>query len=250
MLRLRFLLAAAAVLVLTACGTGPGAADRTLTVFAAASLTDPLTALAREFEAAHPGIAVDLGLAGSSDLVAQITEGAPADVVALADEPSLAPLVDAGLVPADPPIIATNTLTIVAAPGAAAGVTGLADLAAPELSVVVCAPQVPCGAASRTVLDIAGVELTPVSEESKVTDVLGKVTSGEADAGLVYVTDARAAGDVVDVVAFPESAAAVNRYPAAVVADAAEPEAAQDFVDLLASEQGRRAFAAAGFGPP
>jgi molybdate transport system substrate-binding protein len=116
--------------------------------------------------------------------------------------------------------------------------------------VVVCAPQVPCGSATEKVEKAAGVELSPVSEESSVTDVLGKITSGQADAGLVYVTDAAGAGEKVTAVAFPESADAVNTYPIAVLKDAANPQAAQAFVDLVTGPAGRDVLTAAGFVAP
>jgi len=114
----------------------------------------------------------------------------------------------------------------------------------------VCAPQVPCGAAARRLADVAGVRLAPDSEEQSVTDVLGKVASGEADAGLVYVTDVLAAGDRVEEVAVPEAARVVNDYPVTVLADAREDALAAELVDLLLGESGRRALERAGFGPP
>ncbi len=166
------------------------ALEGSITVFAAASLKATFTELADEFEAANPGVTVELNFAGSSDLVTQITEGAPADVFASADEKNMAKLTDAGLADADAPVdFATNVLEIAVPPGNPAGIETFADLADPDVKTVVCAPEVPCGAATVEVEEATGVTLAPVSEESSVTDVLGKVTSGEADAGLVYVTD-------------------------------------------------------------
>ncbi|MDO9395569.1 MAG: molybdate ABC transporter substrate-binding protein [Herbiconiux sp.] len=227
------------------------ALDGSITVFAAASLKGTFSELADSFEAAHPGVTVELNFAGSSDLVTQITEGAPADVFASADEKNMAKLTDAGLIDVDAPIdFATNVLEIAVPPGNPAGVTGFSDLARPEVKIVVCAPQVPCGAATAAVETATGVDVTPVSEESSVTDVLGKVTSGEADAGLVYVTDVIAAGDTVTGIAFPESAEAVNTYPIAPVQDSANAPTAEAFVAFVTGSVGQDVLAAAGFGTP
>jgi len=250
------------VVALTGCGASddgatsasgsPGGDDLSgsITVFAAASLTGSFTDLAADFEAAHPGVSVDLNLAGSSDLATQIVEGAPADVFASADAKNMSTVVDAGLTDGDPVDFATNVLEIAVPPGDPAGVRDLADLADPDLDVVVCAPAVPCGAATVAVAEAAGVELTPVSEESSVTDVLGKVTSGQADAGLVYVTDIAAAGDAVEGVPFDESAEAVNTYPIAALTDSRDSDAAQAFVDYVAGPDGQAVLSAAGFGSP
>lgn len=221
-----------------------------ITVFAAASLKATFTELATEFEAANPGTSVALTFAGSADLVTQITEGAPADVFAAADQKNMTKLTDAGLVEGEPVDFATNTLEIAVPPGNPAGIETLADLAAPGLKLVVCAPEVPCGAATVAVEQASGVTLTPVSEESSVTDVLGKVTSGEADAGLVYVTDVIAAGDAVTGIPFDESAEAVNTYPIVAIADSGAPDVAAAFVAFVTSEAGRAVLEAAGFGAP
>ncbi|MCK9795870.1 molybdate ABC transporter substrate-binding protein [Isoptericola sp. 4D.3] len=241
--------------VLAGCGApaGGGEADgTTLTVFAAASLRGSFEDLAAQFEAAHDGVDVRLSLAGSSDLAAQVQQGAPADVFASADTATMDRLVADDLVSA-PRDFATNTLEIAVPPGNPAGVTTLADLADPGVALVLCAPQVPCGAASARVADAAGLDLAPVSEEQSVTDVLGKVVAGEADAGIVYVTDVAAAGDDVEGVELPEAADAVNTYPIATVThgdDGARADLAQEFVDLVLSDDGRRTLAGHGFGAP
>ena len=162
----------------------------------------------------------------------------------------MATVVDAGLAAGEPVDFATNTLEIVTPPGNPAAVTSFADLGRPGLSVVVCAPQVPCGAATEQVSRTAGVTLAPVSEESSVTDVLGKVTSGQADAGVVYVTDARGAGAAVEAVPFPQAARAVNVYPAVGLADSAHRGSAAAFLDYLTSTDARTVLTRAGFGPP
>lgn len=221
-----------------------------VTVFAAASLQKTFTELGTEFEKEHPGTKITFNFAGSSDLVAQLTQGAPADVFASADTNNMTKATDAAVVAGDPVNFATNTLTIVTPPGNPMSIAAFADLATPGTQVVVCAPQVPCGSATEKVEKASGVTLSPVSEESAVTDVLGKVTSGQADAGLVYVTDAAGAGDKVTAIAFPESGGAVNTYPIAVLKDAANPEAAQSFVDLVTGTAGQEVLAAAGFAAP
>ncbi|MEZ5095419.1 MAG: molybdate ABC transporter substrate-binding protein [Nocardioides sp.] len=232
------------------CGAGHSApGEQTLTVYAASSLTGTFTTLAKRFERTHPGVRVDLSFAGSSDLVAQIQQGAPADVFASADEVTMAALTEADLA-ADPPVVfAGNTLEIAVPPGNPARIRSLADLARPGVYAVVCAPEVPCGAAAVAVARAAGVTLAPVSEEQKVTDVLAKVETGEADAGLVYVTDVRAAGDAVEGIAVPEAARVVNRYPIAPVAGSAHLELAQEFVQLVLSRAGQRTLTDAGFEP-
>ncbi|MFI7493861.1 molybdate ABC transporter substrate-binding protein [Kocuria sp. M4R2S49] len=247
-------LLAALGLGVTGCGADrpPAGGDpvTVLDVHAAASLTDTFTELAEQFEAQHPGVEVRLNFAGSSALVQQLTEGAAADVLATADERSMAGAVDAGLVDGEPEVFATNVLAVVVPADNPAGVDSLRDLADPGVQAVVCAPQVPCGAATERLEDATGVRLSPVSEEGSVTGVLGKVTSGQADAGLVYATDARSAGDAVEVVEVPQAARAVNRYPIAALADSGETETARRFTELVAGDPGREVLAGAGFGAP
>lgn len=236
-------------------GCGGDEDGTTLRVLAAASLAGPFEELAEEFERTHDGVEVELSSGGSTDLVAQVREGAPADVLATADTATMDVAVADGLTDGAPRTIATNVLQLAVPPGNPAGVTGLADLDGPadpsaDVALVVCAPEVPCGAAAQRVARAAGVELSPVSEERSVSDVLGKVVSGEADAGLVYVTDVRAAGDAVEGIVLPEAAEAVNRYPVAALADSAEPDLAQEFLDLVLGDLGRQVLRDAGFGPP
>ena len=217
------------VLLLAGCGGGaqpaapassaaPSAAAEsgTLTVLAAASLTETFNALEKRFETDHPGVDVKLNYAGSSDLAQQIVNGAPADVFAAASDATMKTVTDAGLAAGTPTIFATNVLQIATAPGNPKGIASFADLAKPDLKVVVCAPQVPCGAAAEKIEKATGVTLRPVSEEADVKSTLGKVTSGDADAGLVYVTDVSAAGDSVQGVSFPEANQATTNYPIAV----------------------------------
>lgn len=243
----------AAVGLSTLAGCAPGGDDdegrRQLTVFAAASLSGAFTEIAEEFEQAHPGVAIRLGVDGSSGLADQLTGGAPADVFASADARTMDRVVADGLVAGEPTPLATNVLTLITPPGNPAEITGLDD-SLTGARLVVCAAIVPCGSAARMLAGAAGVELAPVSEESTVTDVRGKVTSGEADAGIVYVTDARAVADRVEQVPIGDAGAAPNVYPVAVLDRAADPGLARLFVDAVTGPEGRAILAAYGFGPP
>ena len=231
-------------------GTPTTGVTGTVTVFAAASLTKTFTTLGSEFEAAHPGTHVAFSFAGSSDLVSQLSAGAPADVFASADQANMATAENAKVIDGSPAYFATNVLAIAVPPGNPAHVKGFADLASRSVKTVICAPQVPCGAATATVEKSTGVTLAPVSQESSVTDVLGKVSSGEADAGIVYRTDVKGAGSKVESVPFPEAATTVNVYPIARVSGAPNPEGAAAFVAFATGPEARKALAAAGFGAP
>lgn len=241
-------------LVIAACSSAGSAdeapEDTTLTVFAAASLATTFTELGGAFEKAHEDLSVEFNFAGSSDLAAQIQQGAPADVFASADASTMATVTADNLVEGEPARFATNTLQIATPAGNPAAITGVADLARSDVTVVLCAPQVPCGSASARVLAKAGIAVRPVSEEQSVTDVLGKVISGEADAGLVYVTDVISAGDQVTAVDFPESSSVVTTYLMAALVDARNAAAASEFVDFVTSPAGQRVLSTAGFGAP
>lgn len=245
-------LALVAGLALTGCAVGQpapaasasGALNGTVTVYAAASLQGAFTTLAEQFEADHPGVKIAPVYDGSSTLATQIGEGAPADVFASADEANMAKVGDAAISPA---IFATNTLVIAVPSGNPARISSPADL--PSHRVVLCAPEVPCGAASQTVLGRAGVKLTPVSLEQNVTAVLTKVAAGEADAGLVYTTDAQANADV-QAVTIPGAEDVVNRYPIAALKDSQNPDAAAAFVEYVQSDAARQVLGELGFGAP
>jgi len=239
-----------------ACASGSsdsssgGSEETTLTIYAGSSLTSTFTELGKKFEASHEGVTVTFSFGGSADLVAQIQQGAPVDVFASADTANMDKAVADDLVEDDPVDFASNTLQIAVPPDNPAGVSSLQDLAKPGTTLVVCAPEVPCGAAAQTVEESSGVTIEPVSEEQAVTDVLTKVESGQADAGLVYVTDVRSAGDRVKGVAFPESSEAVNSYPIAVLSASENGDMAQEFLDLVTGTEGQTALAAAGFAKP
>lgn len=244
---------AALALALAACGSdsgdGSGGEDGTTTlhVAAAASLTEAFEEIATDFEAEHEGVEVEYQFAGSSDLATQIAGGAQIDVFASADEANMDKVADSV---EDPQIFATNVLTIITEPGNPKKISGLDDLADPDLAVVVCAEQVPCGAATETLTEQQGVTLDPASEESKVTDVLTKVSTGEADAGLVYVTDATAAGEDVETVETEGADEVVNSYPIATLTDAAAADLAEDFVAHVTGPEGQKVLQDKGFGTP
>ncbi|MBS1692781.1 MAG: molybdate ABC transporter substrate-binding protein [Actinobacteria bacterium] len=225
-------------------------AEGQIMVFAAASLKSTFTEIGEQFKTENPGASVEFSFAGSSDLVTQLTQGAPADVFASADTRNMDKAVQADLITGQPVDFATNTLTIAVAPGNPKNIQSLQDLTKPGINVVICAPPVPCGGATKTVEEASGVTLSPVSEETSVTDVLNKVTTGQADAGLVYVTDAIGAGDKVTAVDFPQAAEAVNTYPIAVLSQSKHAELAQKFVDLVTGESGQKVLNKAGFAAP
>jgi molybdate transport system substrate-binding protein len=242
----RALAAVAFALALSACAAGTPERTETLDVYAAASLTEAFTAIAADFEAEHPEVDVRLTFAGSSELAAQIREGAPADVFASANEAQMQAIADLVRSPRE---FASNTLAIAVPRGNPGHITGVDDLARPAIALVICAPQVPCGSATQTVAAASGLSLAPRSEESSVTDVLGKVAAGEADAGIVYVTDlARATG--VDRVPLAHADAAVNRYPIAVVDDSDVTELGEAFIAAVLGPDGAAELARLGFGPP
>ncbi|MGO3211016.1 MULTISPECIES: molybdate ABC transporter substrate-binding protein [unclassified Brachybacterium] len=255
-IRARLIATAAGIALLVAgCGSAlvsTGGADQptTLQVFAAASLQEPFEELGDQFESEHEEVAVEFNFAGSSTLVQQIQEGAPADVFASANSSNMDKLVASGLSGTNPVDFTTNTLVIAVPAGNPAGVAGLDSLTGDALNLVVCAPEVPCGAATEAIEEAAGLEFAPVSEEQSVTDVLNKVTSGEADAGLVYVTDAKKAGAAVASIEFPEAASAVNIYPITTVKDAGSAELGREFLDLVRSETGQEILARYGFAAP
>ncbi|MDR0849020.1 MAG: molybdate ABC transporter substrate-binding protein [Propionibacteriaceae bacterium] len=212
-----------------------------ITVFAAASLTETFTIIAADFEAATGGH-VKLVFDGSSSLVTQIKEGAPADIFASADQTNMD---KAGDLVTSPVVFTSNKLTIVTPADNPAGVTSIADL--PKADTVICAAAVPCGAIAAKVLAASGISLTPVSEEQSVKAVLTKVQMGEAEAGLVYSTDAKAAGDKVKEIPLPTDLPIGTAYPIALVAASAHTDQAQAFIDYVLSAAGQSVLEAAGF---
>ncbi len=228
----------------------PAGATTKLTVSAAASLVGAFGKLQEQFEAANPGVDVVLNYGGSSALAQQIVNGAPVDVFAAANTSTMDTVSKPGLVAGAPAVFVTNKLEIAVAPDNPKHIGGFKDLARPDLKVVICARQVPCGSAEKTVEQLTGVTPRPVSEESDVTSVLGKVSSGDADAGVVYVTDVVSAPGKVSGVQFPEADKAVNTYPIAVLKQAKDPALAAKWVELVRGAEGQRVLRAAGFGAP
>ncbi|MBD0024577.1 molybdate ABC transporter substrate-binding protein [Gordonia pseudamarae] len=256
MKKLGAVLAATALLTVAGCSSddgddaSPGTTQPgpvTLNVSAAASLKNTFTAIAGEFEKQHDGVSVALSFDGSSTLVNQIKQGAPADVFASADEKNMNKLGDQAT---DPKIFATNTLVIVTAPGNPKGIASFADLNKEGVTTVVCQSAQPCGNATGTVEANTGVTIKAASEEQSVTAVLTKVTTGQADAGLVYVTDAKAAGDKVATVDDPAFADVVNKYPIATVSGAANDALGKEFIELVTGAEGQKILGDAGFGKP
>jgi len=228
----------------------PAQATGKIVVMAAASLKSAFTKIGQQFKTDNPGSGVDFEFAGSSELATQLTQGATADVFASADTAQMDTVAKAGLLAGDPAKFASNSLVIVTAPGNPKKIGSFADLAKPGLNVVVCQKPVPCGSATQRIEDSSGVHLKPVSQELSVTDVLNKVTSGQADAALVYVTDALSAGNKVTAINFPEAPSAVNIYPIAVLKKAPQPTLAQKFVALVTADAGQKILAQSGFAEP
>lgn len=221
-----------------------------VTVFAAASLTDTFGEIANAFMAEHPDVTVTLNFGGSSGLATQIVEGAPADVFAAASGATMTTVTDAGLAAGDPTVFVTNTLEIATPADNPGDVTGLADLANPDMSIALCAVEVPCGAAAKTVLDTAGIVASVDTYEQDVKAVVTKVELGEVDAGLVYTTDVLAAGEAVTGIAFPEAVAAVGKYPIVQTTASTNPDAAAAFIAFVLSPAGIAILTDAGFGTP
>jgi molybdate transport system substrate-binding protein len=234
----------------SSAGSASAASLGTVTVLAAASLTEAFTTLGEQLEKDHPGTTVKFSFAASSELATQITSGAPADVFASASPSTMDQVVQAGAAAGDPVVFVRNRLQIAVPAGNPADVAGLADFATTDLKVALCAPEVPCGDAADRAFDAAGVTPAPDTLEPDVKAVLSKVSLGEVDAALVYRTDVIAAGDQVEGIDFPEAGDAVNDCPIVVLADAPNPEGATAFVDLVESPKGAAVLQKAGFEQP
>jgi molybdate transport system substrate-binding protein len=249
--------AASLLAAVTACGgsTGHSATkpatvpteQKTLTVLAAASLTDVFTEAGKAYEAEHPGTKVRFSFAGSQQLAAQVKQGVPADVLVTADSSTMTGL---GTDVTGSKVIAHNRLAIVTAPGDPDNVHALTDLADPKLKVVLAAPQVPAGKYASQALTAAHATVHPVSQEPDVRSVLSLVERGEADAGIVYTTDAKSAGAKVATIDIPDAQNVIATYPAAVLTESKQQDAAAGFVTWLTSPEGQKILQGAGFSAP
>jgi molybdate transport system substrate-binding protein len=233
----------------TAATTTSAAATGTITVFAAASLMGTFTEIGKQFEAARPGDTVKFSFGGSSTLATQITSGAPADVFASAAPKNMETVVTAGDA-SNPQNFAKNTAEIAVPPGNPANVTSVSDLAKSSVKVALCQPQVPCGVVAAEVFKNAGITVKPVTLQPDVKSVLTQVELGNVDAGVVYVTDVKAAGSKVKGVTIPASQNASTLYPIATVSSSKEMAIAQAFVAYVLSPAGQQVLAAAGFEKP
>jgi molybdate transport system substrate-binding protein len=238
-------LAVAIALLSAGCS---GHDENTILVLGAASLTNAFETLAEEFEATRPGVDVELSFAGSNSLGVQIEQGAPADVVALANADQIDALVSTGQVMA-PTVFATNSLVLATPTPNPGNVDSIDDLADPDLLIGVCAPTVPCGVYADRVLSAAGVVASLDTEEPNVRSLVAKLTSGELDAGFVYATDLQEFGDELRMIALPESIDVRAEYPIARVTDSPNALVAQEFIEFVTSAEGQAILRAAGFGP-
>jgi molybdate transport system substrate-binding protein len=241
--------------LLAACGSSAGAASTptasalsgSISVFAAASLTDSFKVLGTTFQAAHPGVSVQFNFAGTPTLVTQIEQGAQADILASADTTNMNKLKGDGFTVGSPQVFAHNKLEIVVAPGNPTGITGLADLTKSGVIYISEAPTVPAGKYSLQALAKAGVSVTPKSLETDVKSVVGKIELGEADAGIVYTTDVKAAGSKVQGVAIPDADNVIATYPVAAVKGTKNSELANAFIAFVLASGGQSTLESFGF---
>lgn len=233
-----------------ASAAGAPALSGELTVFAAASLTDAFEDIGERFEQANPAVDVAFNFESSATLATQITEGAPADVFASASQATMDTVDDTGLLAGERADFAGNLLEIAVEPGNPKGVAGLEDLAQPDITVVLAAEEVPAGQYARQALDEQGIEVEPASLETDVRAVLSRVALGEADAGIVYVSDIVAAGGDVEGVEIPADQNVPASYPIATLAEAPNPDAGEAFVEYVRSDEGREVLDEFGFSSP
>lgn len=250
----RRLAALAGCLLLAGCGNSGSSAtqQRTVVVFAAASLKESFTTIAHDFEAKHPGVTVKLNFAGSDTLAAEINGGAPVDVFASASPKTmeLVTLTHAKRGIGQPKTFTRNQLEIVVPPGNPKHITDLADTAKPGIKLVICAISVPCGAVTQRVYAAARLQARPASLELDVKSVLNKVELGEADAGLVYVSDVKTAGGKVSGVTFPESNNVIATYPIVGINTGKDPADGKAFIAFVLSKDGQDVLTGNGFLPP
>jgi molybdate transport system substrate-binding protein len=231
-------------------GTASAKPTGTLVVFAATSLTDAFNKIADQFQAANPGVTVKFNYNGSSSLATQITQGAPADVFASASPKNMKTVTDENLEATAPKTFAANQGEIMVEAGNPSHIKSVSDLANPSLKVVTCAPSVPCGALATDIFKNAGVTVKPVSQEENVGGVVTKVSLGEADAGIVYVTDVKANGSKTTGVPIPAAQNATTTYPIAEIKGASNATAAAAFISYVLGPDGQQVLKSFGFLPP
>jgi molybdate transport system substrate-binding protein len=233
----------------SSAGQPSGAVSGTVNVFAAASLTEAFTTLGKQFQAAHPGVKVVFNFGPSSGLAEQINQGAPADVFASASTTNMDQVVTAGGA-SSPTSFVRNVMEIAVPPTNPAHVTSVDDLAESNIKVALCLAAVPCGATAKSVFANAKITVKPVTEEIDVKSVLAKVQLGEVDAGVVYVTDVRAAGSQVKGITIPDPVNASTTYPIASMTKSHNATAAKAFVSYVLSSAGSAVLTAHGFLKP
>jgi molybdate transport system substrate-binding protein len=231
-------------------GTAPAKPSGTVVVFAATSLTEAFNKIAAEFEKADPGVTVKFNYNGSSTLATQITSGAPADVFASAAPSNMSTVTDQHMTATTPKIFTRNTGEIMVEAGNPSHINSVADLANPDIKVVTCAPAVPCGQLATAIFKNAGVTVKPVSQEQNVGGVVTKVTLGEADAGIVYVTDVKANGSKTVGVPIPADENTITDYPIAEIKGAPNATAAAAFISFVLGSGGQQVLKGFGFLPP
>jgi len=248
--------AAAVALLLTACGSsssGNSAAGKPsgkLVVFAATSLNKAFDKIGAQFEKANPGVTLKFNYNGSSSLATSLKQGAPADVFASANTANMKIVTADKLASGSPEVFARNEAEIMVEAGNPKKIKSVSNLANPDVKVVVCAPEVPCGSLAKKVFQNAGVTVKPVSEETNVSGVVTKISLGEADAGIVYVTDVRAGGSKIAGVPIPAGQNEVADYPIVQLMDAPNTSAAAAFIKYVLGPDGQKVLASFGFLPP
>jgi molybdate transport system substrate-binding protein len=231
-------------------GSGGGGGSKTLTVFAASSLTETFGSLAKTFEKQHPGVHVKFSFDSSATLAEQVNQGAPADVLATADTKTMKTVTDAGNNAGKPQLFATNTMTLVVPKDNPGKITKFSDINQPGSSYVTCVDTAPCGSLAKTLLAANHITAKPKSQEVDVKSVLGKVELGEADAGMVYDSDAKASAAKTNPVQIPKTEKYINDYPIVAVKGSKNAALAKDWNKLVLSQQGQKVLTDAGFGSP
>jgi molybdate transport system substrate-binding protein len=224
-----------------------GGLSGSITVAAASSLTEAFDTIKARFTKAHPGTKITISYGASSDLATQITNGAPIDVFASASTTNMDDVKSQAISPVD---FVTNTMEIATPPSNPAHITGVTDLAKPGVKVAVCSSEVPCGVVAVEVFKNAKITVQPAAEEEDVKSTLAAVESGEVDAGMVYVTDVRSAGNKVKGVKIPDNLDASTEYPIAALKGSKNPDLAKAFVDYVLSPDGMKLLTADGFTKP